>query len=88
MVPSRLPSMIALYLEVPMGFFHAARASPGWVFPHWLDSAQHPIPHGDGAYKFIIINHGPHNWSVTTIWKKECYKQFKPNSVAHSWPQF
>ena len=55
MVPSRLPSMIALCLEVPMGFFHAARASPGWVFPHWLDSAQHPIPHGDGAYKFIII---------------------------------
>lgn len=47
--------MIALYLEVPMGFFHAARASPGWVFPHWLDSAQHPIPHGDGAYKFIIF---------------------------------
>ena len=38
-----------------MGSFHAAWACPCWVFPHWLDSAQHPIPQGDGAYEFIII---------------------------------
>ena len=25
-----------------------------WGLPHWLDSAQHPIPQGDGEYKFII----------------------------------
>ena len=44
-----------LYLGVFMGFFHAAWVCPCWVFPHWLDSAQHPIPQGDGAYEFIII---------------------------------
>ena len=56
MVSGRLSYMcVVLYLDVHMGFFHAAWACPCWVFPHWLDSAQHPIPQGDRAYEFIII---------------------------------
>ena len=56
MVPGRLPYMyVVLYLGVLIGFFHAAWASPCWVFPHWLDSVQHPIPQGDGAYEFIYL---------------------------------
>src|SRR5699024_5530169 len=61
-VPGRLPHMyIVLYLGVLVGFFHAAWACPCWVFPHWLDSVQHPIPQGDGAYKFDDNNNNNNN---------------------------
>ena len=38
-----------------MGFFHAAWLVCAGFFPIGLASEQHPIPQGDGAYKFIII---------------------------------
>ena len=69
MIPDRLPYMcVVLYLDVHMGFFHAAWACPCWVFPHWLDSAQHPIPQGDGAYEFIIIIKMQSRWRGRGYW--------------------